>query len=41
MKKPEYTAGVVEVYRKYLDEYLEHAAYYDKHPDRYCVEEKR
>lgn len=40
MKKPEYTAGVVEVYRKYLDEYLEHAAYYDKHPDRYCVEEK-
>lgn len=24
MKRPEYTAGVVEVYRKYLDYYLEH-----------------
>lgn len=23
MKKPEYTAGVVEIYRKYLDQYLE------------------
>ena len=24
MKKPEYTAGVVQIYRKYLDFYLEH-----------------
>lgn len=24
MKRPEYTAGVVEIYRKYLDYYLEH-----------------
>ena len=24
MKKPEYTAGVVSIYRKYLDHYLEH-----------------
>ena len=26
MKKPEYTSGVVSIYRKYLDHYLEHGA---------------
>lgn len=26
MKRPEYTAGVVRIYRKYLDDYLEHGA---------------
>lgn len=26
MKRPEYTAGVVRIYRKYVDEYLEHGA---------------
>lgn len=26
MKRPEYTAGVVRVYRKYLDRYLEYGA---------------
>lgn len=28
MKKPEYTAGVVSIYRKYLDDYLSHGAGY-------------
>ena len=40
MKKPEYTAGVVEIYRKYLDEYLGRREYYDRYPDRYQVAEK-
>ena len=40
MKKPGYTAGVVEIYRKYLDEYLHRRAYYDAHPECYRVEEK-
>lgn len=26
MKRPEYTAGVVRIYRKYVDQYLEHGA---------------
>lgn len=33
MKKPEYTAGVVRIYRKYLDLYL-------NHPEKYRVEKK-
>lgn len=33
MKKPEYTAGVVRIYRKYLDLYA-------KNPDSYYVEQK-
>ncbi|MBS6395700.1 MAG: U32 family peptidase [Clostridiales bacterium] len=33
MKRPEYTAGVVRIYRKYADRYLEHGA------DGYYVEE--
>lgn len=33
MKKPEYTAGVVRIYRKYLD-------LYEKNPETYRVEEK-
>lgn len=35
MKKPEYTAGVVSIYRKYLDLYLSHGTGY-----RYKVEDK-
>ena len=35
MKKPEYTAGVVSIYRKYLDEYLSHGTGF-----RYRVEKK-
>ena len=35
MKKPEYTAGVVSIYRKYLDMYFSHGTGY-----RYQVEEK-
>lgn len=35
MKKPEYTAGVVSVYRKYLDEYFSHGTGY-----RYQVSDK-
>ncbi|MBO5278567.1 MAG: U32 family peptidase [Lachnospiraceae bacterium] len=35
MKKPEYTAGVVSIYRKYLDLYLAHGEGY-----RYRVEDK-
>lgn len=34
MKKPEYTAGVVSIYRKYLDKYLSHGTGY-----RYKVED--
>jgi len=34
MKRPEYTAGVVRIYRKYADWYLEHGA------DGYCVSEE-
>ena len=34
MKRPEYTAGVVRIYRKYLDFYLEHGK------DSYQVEQK-
>lgn len=38
MKRPEYTAGVVRIYRKYLDLYLENAEFYTKYPERYHVE---
>lgn len=38
MKKPEYTAGVVRIYRKYLDLYLNNQAYYDNNPGKYYVE---
>ena len=31
MKKPEYTAGVVSVYRKYLDKYLSGEKKADRH----------
>ena len=39
MKKLEYTAGVVEVYRKYLDLYLEKKEYFDLHPESFRVQE--
>ncbi len=38
MKKPEYAAGVVEVYRKYLDLYLRHQEYYDRNPEAFQVD---
>ena len=40
MKKPEYTAGVVEIYRKYLDLYLENQELYDRHPEEFRAEPK-
>lgn len=38
MKRPEYTAGVVRIYRKYLDLYLKNADKYLKYPETYRVE---
>lgn len=38
MKRPEYTAGVVRIYRKYLDLYLKNADKYEKHPELYRVD---
>lgn len=38
MKRPEYTAGVVRIYRKYLDLYLKNADKYEKHPEMYRVD---
>ena len=40
MKKPAYAAGVVEIYRKYLDLYLERQAHYDSHPEEFRAEER-
>lgn len=40
MKRPEYTAGVVRIYRKYLDMYLKKEAYYTAHPEKYRVDSK-
>lgn len=38
MKKPEYTAGVVEIYRKYLDLYLEDQDRFDRCPEAFRAE---
>lgn len=40
MKRPEYTAGVVRIYRKYLDLYLNNKKFYDAHPEKYKVEKE-